>query len=872
MNNIDRFLRVIYTEADIGRLMTRNPFQERSGSSNSTAHFWLGGIEDLGGGSCGGSSAWSVPAGESVERFRQWVIEVYLRLYPRNYSKDEVELLLQKQLLDCGAMVGYVPVNALTLLMYAAGSLLRIKGGELVVRPGTLMEWNGLSNKIDQNVLFAAFDVVQGREDNEVAHVLVRYDDERLRDILNKGCSDNHAHLKGSGYSCEINWYCYLHLSVHRPGTCAIILDEMLGQRWGHLDTETFELVRLAYLKLPYLRALLAVYASVALKEEKAGPRVGLPERLNLQKLNEMIGSLLSASDEVALRLVCSTADFCDVVSVGLNDVQKPVMDKVEDYWLFEQVFQRSVFRILRESSDQFCHPVATYAFNVYIAACTQFKLCLIHDNATMGFTRFSASERLKESFIDAVPGSEDMLYQSVFDRYYRTGGVRFAELRIAPKEPGAMVRLKDKLDKANEKTYRRYREQNGNARQIEYRLAVHFIKGGEGVNVAQGCSRKGAQQAKNHREMNALESLFSFSEWSKEYPVSIAGIDAANFEMHTRPEVFGPLYRRFRENIASGYQIGCTYHVGEDFVTLCNGLRAIDESIEHLELSEGDRLGHATALGIDVGTYFQAKRSYVTSSLGEYVDDVAWMWRIISERKSDHVDVILYLAHEFDTRIRELFGSLMQERAGQMEALAPPLLEDYLQAYDLRGDDPELYRDFCDVPAVDEQWQVRRLPRSSCARSNARARALCNSYQFDECYKKSELAAVAVGADPRYLKAVRLAQEALREKVAAGGITIEANPTSNRKISSVKHYIEVPLLRLNRRGLSSMAQENDASLPDVPTTINTDDSGVFQTDLAMEYALIVEALKLEECDHEEIYSYIDYIRELSMTQRMCFR
>ena len=300
-------------------------------------------------------------------------------------------MLLQKQLLDCGAMVGYVPVNALTLLMYAAGSLLRIKGGELVVRPGTLMEWNGLSNKIDQNVLFAAFDVVQGREDNEVAHVLVRYDDERLRDILNKGCSDNHAHLKGSGYSCEINWYCYLHLSVHRPGTCAIILDEMLGQRWGHLDTETFELVRLAYLKLPYLRALLAVYASVALKEEKAGPRVGLPERLNLQKLNEMIGSLLSASDEVALRLVCSTADFCDVVSVGLNDVQKPVMDKVEDYWLFEQVFQRSVFRILRESSDQFCHPVATYAFNVYIAACTQFKLCLIHDNATLWDSRVSA-------------------------------------------------------------------------------------------------------------------------------------------------------------------------------------------------------------------------------------------------------------------------------------------------------------------------------------------------------------------------------------------------------------------------------------------------------------------------------------------------
>ncbi len=147
MNNIDRFLRVIYTEADIGRLMTRGAFQEHFGPQELMAHFWIGKSEELGKSDSGASLTWSAPADESAERFRRSIIERYLRCYPRNYSKDEVELLLQKQLVDCQAMMGHQPVNTLSLLMLASGSLLHVKGGELMVRPGVLMEWNGLANK-----------------------------------------------------------------------------------------------------------------------------------------------------------------------------------------------------------------------------------------------------------------------------------------------------------------------------------------------------------------------------------------------------------------------------------------------------------------------------------------------------------------------------------------------------------------------------------------------------------------------------------------------------------------------------------------------------------------------------------------------------
>lgn len=50
------------------------------------------------------------------------------------------------------------------------------------------------------------------------------------------------------------------------------------------------------------------------------------------------------------------------------------------------------------------------------------------------------------------------------------------------------------------------------------------------------------------------------------------------------------------------------TYHVGEEWKDVADGLRAIDEAILFLNMGNGDRLGHATVLGIDIEDWYQKK------------------------------------------------------------------------------------------------------------------------------------------------------------------------------------------------------------------------------------------------------------------------
>lgn len=94
--------------------------------------------------------------------------------------------------------------------------------------------------------------------------------------------------------------------------------------------------------------------------------------------------------------------------------------------------------------------------------------------------------------------------------------------------------------------------------------------------------------------------------------------------------------------------------------------------------------------------------------------------------------------------------------------------------------------------------------------------------------------------------------------------LSIETNPSSNRKISYIRHFVELPLLSFNRHYLHGLKEETG---DDLPVSINTDNCDIFQTDLENEYALIVASLQREGLDRQEIYDYINYLRESSLLQ-----
>ena len=74
-----------------------------------------------------------------------------------------------------------------------------------------------------------------------------------------------------------------------------------------------------------------------------------------------------------------------------------------------------------------------------------------------------------------------------------------------------------------------------------------------------------------------------------------LRGVDGASNELHAPPEPFAPSFRLVRR---AGIP-RATFHVGEDFLHLLTGIRAVAEALTFLDLRSGDRVGHATALAL---------------------------------------------------------------------------------------------------------------------------------------------------------------------------------------------------------------------------------------------------------------------------------
>ena len=68
----------------------------------------------------------------------------------------------------------------------------------------------------------------------------------------------------------------------------------------------------------------------------------------------------------------------------------------------------------------------------------------------------------------------------------------------------------------------------------------------------------------------------------------------------------------------------------------------------------------------------------------------------------------------------------------------------------------------------------------------------------------------------------------------------------------------------MNGHRLYSLENRPDC---DIPVSINTDDSAVFQTNLSMEYAIVAKALNESGVRLEEIYDYIEYLGKNSAEQ-----
>ncbi len=402
-----------------------------------------------------------------------------------------------------------------------------------------------------------------------------------------------------------------------------------------------------------------------------------------------------------------------------------------------------------------------------------------------------------------------------------------------------------------------------------------------------------------------------------------IRGIDAASSEVDARPEVFGQAFRflknhqtrdedhnikrylfdvdkdhsdRLRPSYANN-QLRITFHAGEDFFDVVDGMRYIDECMKYLGMTHGDRFGHALAIGIDVKNYYTLKENKIMLSKHTLLDNVAWL--LSKVRKfglTHHLNEVYRLENIFKNLYSNIYLSNVTGEGN--EIIRHVHYQQFYDAWKLRGDDPTLYDEYFNEKqkkksaTSDEHfdfkkfmenkhnityWERCRLNDCQISLENLRNRdeiaRLYFEYHYNAGVKNTGNEIKQFEITSGYTSLVEDVQKCMMQYVMKRNFSIETNPTSNFLIGPIQKYIEHPIIRWFNLGLETDWKKIEES-PQISVSINTDDAGVFSTTMENEYALMAIALEKEKDEHGQpkykpamIYDWLDRIREMGIQQ-----
>lgn len=300
-----------------------------------------------------------------------------------------------------------------------------------------------------------------------------------------------------------------------------------------------------------------------------------------------------------------------------------------------------------------------------------------------------------------------------------------------------------------------------------------------------------------------------------------LRGVDAASNERHAGPEVFAPVFRRMRRAQIQRF----TYHVGEDFVHLASGLRAINEAVLFLDLTSGCRLGHATAAGLSPEKWWQSVGDAVIQPSEDRLDDLVFVWGTL-KRKHVFQDRIALL----DAEIRHLAMYIWED-----PYLTPDIL---LRAWQLRYIDP-IIRSYGNYDVNSDRNAEIKIYKESQARDpKAHAQFLLRhgaGLTVEARIRCRQPILVKREGDILDHELLEFLQTATLELIQKRNIAIETLPSSNVRISIHQSY--------NEHHAAGWLGYGKALCP-TSVVIGTDDPGIFATSLRAEYAHMLHALE----------------------------
>lgn len=543
--------------------------------------------------------------------------------------------------------------------------------------------------------------------------------------------------------------------------------------------------------------------------------------------------------------------------------------------------------------------------FYAYLAIKAHIRTEIIQTNMNVGFDNFLQYQFRKEQFIENTALEPVYLKMALRDTIYNQSLVSL-EARIVPKRTAG--ELADAINKYDSGACLGLEEDTEERNRLlsKFFYVAHFAKEpdeklGKDDDILQCRHFKKRQEV-----MEQSLAIAELREEGAEEAKRIRGIDACSPEIVCRPEVFAQAFRYLKNHTPLGrytspdfesVNLKATYHVGEDFLDVADGLRAIDEAISFLNLRCGDRLGHALALGVDVEEWYQGKSNRILISKQAYMDNLVWLYaKLRGYNIVDAGDAQSYIEKRFDEYFQEVYMNNISaqeyaqavenarkyyadrnENHGYRNTAISMGINEYYNAWKLRGDDPEQYksgyfiREKCQMDKWEDYAVNKMFPQNYAIRYNPGAAFLYMTYHYNRRVREIGEEMVEVRVLPCMIQAVRMVQRRMQREVSDLGIAIETNPSSNYLIGSFRRYDKHPIVTWYNNGLT----HDEAALkscPQIHVSINTDDQGVFATYLENEYAYLALALEkyLDERG-ERVYSrtlilqWLDNIRKMGI-------
>lgn len=821
---------------------------------------------------------------ENTESYKKIGKDIFVREFLRQYhvySEDEVNYIYDL-ILKRGEDLPHI---VFALLKEISEEYLYMSGKDICCHQNKILEFRQISMGIGQHIFISVFESARRAKTDMIGMLpydssIIKSDDLRLKHILGNGIAENHFHLNGSAPTAMLSWICLMNHPSKRGSEF-----RMFDERRNFFSSSEED----------YGSSLqMSVITAAAI-------RLRLYYVMNSRKHE-------AQTIQNWLHLYQMGVESVNELQLMIDDERNLMSKEALDYIPFSAYRERLFYPIAGEreflvnlfgfiwDKDIDTHEYVGEMYAYLLIYC-RFYGEMIQSNQAVGFYNFMRYQDRKEIFLDSYPYYSYQVKKMALEMALTPEFLVSLEARITPKltkkELVAQQRLFSNKMFASDTVrclgceyYDEVLEQCSKEQCIRIfdRLffVYHFVKVPDtvvekpdtGINI-------GDLKCRHYelRRKNIWPVIWKFSKLRRNEPVfdNVYGLDACNREIGCRPEVFAPYFRFAREQDTyinhdifgerNLPKLRITYHVGEDFLDVLDGLRAIEEAITFIELKSGDRIGHALALGVDVQKWYMFKKMRVYLNSQDALDNIAFLYRMIMEHQLDYPILQQKLEVDFYKYLNKIYPDLHEAS-----------IHEYILSMQLRGDEPEVYKEWKRVltdKLAEKDWKRLDNRFTREASSSRMALRLINQYHYSHNAKYQGSMSVELEITQEYIDAVTEVQRIMCHKVANRGIGIECNLSSNILVGVAKQYIEHPILRFNHYNLSAL---KDEGIPEMFVSINTDDLGVFDTNLENEYALMLCALQQETDNHghmkfslEEIYRWLDNIRRMGIEQSFKF-